>query len=201
MVKSTVNGTVKSIADPENLMGSPYIVLSADEGLYVTGTMGELQLEKVKAGQPIVINSWMTGMSYTGEITEISDYPEANGYYSYSEGNPNASFYRFTAYIENSEGLSNGEGVSISIQGESAGSASSLMIPSMYVRTEKGESYVMKQGEDGKLIKQIVKKGRTLYGYYTEIQEGLTLEDFIAFPYGNLAKEGLNTELDSNFMY
>ena len=93
--------------------------------------------------------------------------------------------------------------MSISIQGESESgeTESALFIPNMYVRTEQGESYVMKQGEDGKLIKQPVIKGRSLYGYYTEIKEGLSMEDYIAFPYGNLAKEGLSTEIAQENYY
>ena len=201
VIKSTVSGTVKSVGEPEELLGGPYIVLSASEGFYVTGTMSELQLEKVKAGQTIVINSWMTGMTYTGQLTEIAEYPEENGYYSYMDGNPNVSFYRFTAYIDKAEGLYSGEGVSIAIQEGDDNSGETLYIPNMYVRKEQGESYVLKRGEDGRLVKQPVITGRSLYGWYTEIKEGLTREDYVAFPYGSLAKEGLETEEDENYMY
>lgn len=199
-VKSKVNGTVRSIGDPNQLMGSPYIVLTATEGYYVTGTMDELMLEQVKAGQSIVISSWMTGMTYTGTITEISDYPETNGAYSYIQGNPNVSFYRFTAYIDETEGLSNGEGVNISIQGDQK-NGESFYLSNMYIRTEGNQAYVMKRGEDGRLVKQPITKGRGLQGYYTEVLEGLSAEDYIAFPYGNAAKEGLETEIDERYNY
>ena len=152
-------------------MGSPYIVLTATEGYYVTGTMDELMLEQVKAGQSIVISSWMTGMTYTGTITEISDFPETNGSYSYVQGNPNVSFYRFTAYIDETEGLSNGEGVNISIQGDQK-NGESFYLSNMYIRTEGNQAYVMKRGEDGRLVKQPITKGRGLQGYYTEVLKG-----------------------------
>ena len=70
--------------------------------------------------------------------------------------------------------------------------ADAFYIPNMYIRTENGESYVMKKGEDGLLVKQVVVKGGSLYGYYTEIREGLTQDDFIAFPYG--VSEGMQTK-------
>ena len=193
-VRSQVNGFVKSIGDPEQLMGQPYIVLSAEEGYFVTGTMSELQIEKAKYGQNILINSWMSGMQYSGTIVKVSDYPSSsNNYYG---GNPNASYYEFTARVDQEPGeniqLMNGEGVDIMILAEAEIDADAFYIPNMYIRTENGESYVMKKGEDGLLVKQVVVKGGSLYGYYTEIREGLTQDDFIAFPYG--VSEGMQTK-------
>ena len=193
-VRSQVDGYVKSIGDPEQLMGQPYIVLTAEEGFFVTGTMSELQIEKAKFGQNIIINSWQSGMQYSGTIVKVSDYPATGGYYS--GGNPNASYYEFTARVDAEPGeniqLMNGEGVDIMILQEAEVDATAFYIPNMYIRTENGESYVMKQGEDGLLVRQVIVKGGSLWGSYTEIREGLTQDDFIAFPYG--VSEGMQTK-------
>ena len=45
-------------------------------------------------------------------------------------------------------------------------------------------------GEDGNLEKRFVTVGKSLWGSYTEILDGITAEDFLAFPYGNDVKPG-----------
>ena len=195
-VRSQVEGYVKSVGNPEELMGGPYIVLSASDGYFVTGTMSELQIEQAKFGQNVIISSWMSGMQYTGTIVKVGDYPMGSGYYN-GNGNPNASYYEFTARIDAQPGeelqLQNGEGVDIKILQETQVDAESFYIPNMYIRTENGESYVMKRGEDGLLVKQVIVKGGSLWGSYTEVKEGLTQDDFVAFPYS--VSEGMETKV------
>ena len=43
---------------------------------------------------------------------------------------------------------------------------------------------------DGLLEKRYVTTGKSLWGNYTEILEGLSPEDFLAFPYGKHLQEG-----------
>ena len=50
------------------------------------------------------------------------------------------------------------------------------------------------EGADGKLKKQQVKTGLTLYGEYIEITEGITQKDWLAFPYTKGLKEGAPTK-------
>ena len=68
-----------------------------------------------------------------------------------------------------------------------------LYLQSMFIRTENGKSYVMVRGENGKLEQRWVQTGRNLWGSYTQIRGGLTLEDFVAFPYGRDVTEGAGT--------
>ena len=124
-------------------------------------------------------------------ITEISQYPTTNGYYS--GGNSNASYYPFTAYIDegSTEGLSNYQYVDLQIQENvDAASASALYIEKAYIRTENGQSYVYKADENNRLKKQYIKTGKTVYSTAIEVKEGLSIEDKIAFPYGKNVKEG-----------
>lgn len=200
IVYAEVDGVVKTAADPSEYQndGSPFLVVSGDEGLYVSGTISELLLEDVKPGTVVTANSWESGMTFEATITEISDYPTGGN--SWGNGNPNVSYYEYTAYIEDSSALRNGEYVDLSIstnQSETGG----LYIEKAYVREENGKSYCMIADENDKLKKQYVVTGKTVYGSAIEIKSGLSEEDRIAFPYGKNAVEGAAVKDSSGTMY
>ena len=193
-ILATINGVVTTIGDVENppTDGSAFMEISGAEGLYIKGEVSELLLDQIEVGQEISANSWSDGQTYPAKITEISEYPSDNSGGYYGEGNPNVSYYSFTAYMEESTGLSNGDYVDLSIMPvDSEESANSLYIEKAYVRTENGKSYVLKAGEDDRLVKQYVQTGKTIYGSAVEIKAGLKDDDRIAFPYGKTAKEGV----------
>ena len=85
----------------------------------------------------------------------------------------------------------------------SAGSAQNgIYLENPFIRTEQGRSYVYVRGADGLLEKRYVTTGKSLWGSYTEILEGITPEDFLAFPYGKGLEEGLPTvEADLSELY
>ena len=203
-VTSTINGVVKSVGDPSKgeVDGKPFIQVVSSEGLYVTGAISELMLDDIKVGQQLFGYSYESGTSFEAEIREISPYPASNNYYG-GMGNSNVSYYPFTAYIAEAGGLKNMEYVELSLTvGESDMSADSIYLSNALVRTEKGENYVMIRGENGRLRKQPVTIGKTVYGNMYEITEGLTGEDMIAFPYAKAAKEGAKTrEVDLEEFY
>lgn len=200
MVYAEVAGVVKTAGDPDEYQfdGTAFLVVSGDEGLYVSGTISELLLGDVTVGTVVTANSWESGMTFDATITEISDYPVNNN--GWGDGNPNASYYAYTAYIEDSSGLRNGEYLDLTIstnQSETGG----LYIEKAYVRQEDGKSYCMIADENEKLKKQYVVTGKTIYGSAIEIKSGLTEEDRIAFPYGKNAVEGAAVEESSNMYY
>ena len=126
-------------------------------------------------------------------MVSISDYPTDEEYYSSGAAESN---YTFTAFIADTTGLQNGEGVELTFSG-SAEEEGGIYIDEYFVREEDGKSYVLKQGEDGTLVKQYVKTGKSLWGSYIEIKAGLSESDLIAFPYGKTGKEGIaTTEVD-----
>lgn len=201
-VTAKIDGVVKTVGDIDNPPddSSPFIEIAGAKGTYVSGEINELMLGKIQVGQEITANSWSNGQTYAAKITEISEYPsESRGGY-YGGGNPNASYYKFTAYIEDSDGLTNGDYVDLSMMpvSETTGE-DSLFIEKAYVRQEEGRYYVLKAGEDNRLVKQYVQTGKTLYGSAIEIKSGLNMEDRIAFPYGKTAKEGIQA-VDSDEM-
>lgn len=200
MVYAEVDGEVKTVGDPDEFVqdGTAFLVVTGDEGLYVSGTISELLLEDVSVGTVVTANSWESGMTFDATITEISDYPVSGN--SWGDGNPNVSYYSYTAYIEDSSALRNGEYVDLSIstnQSETGG----LFIEKAYVRQEDGKYYCMIADDNGYLKKQYVVTGRTVYGSAIEIKSGLTDEDLIAFPYGKNAVEGAAVMETSNMYY
>lgn len=197
-VTATVNGVVKKVGDKDNppTDGSAFLTVSGSEGLYVKGALSELMLNDISVGQSVYANSWESGMSFEATITEISTYPAENSDAWVGDGNPNVSYYPYTAYIEDTTGLKNGDYVELTIA-NNEDTSDSIYIEKAYVRQEDGKSYVLKEGKNGRLEKQYVVTGKTLWGQAVEIVSGLDLEDKIAFPYGKTAKEGVKVEESS----
>ncbi len=201
IVYAEVSGEVKTVGDPDEYQepGTAFLVVTGDAGLYVRGSISELLLDDVKVGTVVTANSWESGMTFDATITEISDYPSSGGN-SWGDGNPNVSYYGYTAYIEDSSALRNGEYVDLSIstnQSETGG----LYIDKAYVRQEDGKFYCMIADENNCLKKQYVVTGKTIYGSAVEIKSGLTEEDRIAFPYGKNAVEGAAVTESQNMYY
>ena len=202
-INSTINGTVKSVGDPENPdggNGDPFIQVVSSDGLYVQGNLSELLLDQVQEGQLAFGYGYESGVSFQAEIREVSLYP-ASGNYFWGGGNSNVSYYPFIAYIEDAAGLKNYEMVELNLQLDNQGEAASsesVYLSKAFIRSEDGIDYVMKDDGSGKLVRQEVQLGQLYYGSY-EILSGLTLEDKVAFPYGKAVKEGAKTE-DISYM-
>ena len=198
IVKSTMNGVVKSAGTVnESVAEDEFIVITGASGMYVQGTISELKLDTVSIGDTVQGVSYDTGMSFTATITEISEYPTSNNdYWSYSSESANASSYPFLAYIEDVDGLSEGD---VELQIVDSTPSAGIYLENYYVRTENGnKNYVYIQGEDGMLKKQYVVTGKSIYGWAVEIKSGLSLDDNIAFPYGKSVAEGAATiEVDN----
>lgn len=188
------DGIVRKVSDPANPPqdGSAFLEVASGTGLYVSGFVSELMLDKVNIGDTVSGYSWNDGETYTATITSVDSYPTSNGYYNGS-GNPNVSYYGFEAYIENSSKLSSGDYLDLTIGGSSDDS-SSIWISRAYVRKDGKDYYVMKE-ENGKLKKQVVQIGSIAYGEYMEILDGITMDDYLAFPYGKNVKEGKSVQI------
>jgi multidrug resistance efflux pump len=196
VVKATIDGVVKTVGDLENPSsdGTAFILISGSEGLYVTGALSELMLDQVKIGQIIYATSGTSGQSFEATIEEISKYPSENAM-GWGEGNPNVSYYPYVAYIENTEGLNNGDYLDLRMTPTvNADEANVLYLLKEYIREENGRKYVIKSDKDGLLKKQYVETGKSLYGAAIEIKKGLAVTDFVTFPYGKAAKEGRKTK-------
>ena len=194
VVRASMDGIVKSAGMmDEGTLSEDFIVITGEKGMYVKGTVNELSRDTVRIGDVLTGTSYENGASFTATVTEISTYPEQGNdfYYGFGSENTNASYYPFTAYIEDADEIVEG---SVEMMFENSQSSSGIYLENYYIRTdESGKNYVYLQGEDGLLKKQYVKVGKSLWGYYLEITSGVTLQDKIAFPYGKNVSEGAPT--------
>lgn len=193
VVNSTIDGTVKTVNDAEKakLEGSPLIYVLGEDGIYVTGSVAETSLDKVQKGTVITVTSWESGEVRQAEITGIGATPVEGGYFS---GNPNMSYYPFTAVISEEANFKNGESVSISAESftSSGEITEDIYLMQAFVREDQQGFYVFMKDENGLLKKQYVEIGR-ITDEAMEIKSGLSMEDEIAFPYGKDVKEGAKT--------
>ncbi len=197
-VKSTMDGTVRMGDESSEV----YMTVQAEEGLYIEGTLDEYLLDTVEAGDVLEGEDYYTGETFTAEIQKISEYPTESGedmYYSDGSSGVNVSYYSFTASIVEDADVSAGDEVNLTFGTNSGEEAISL--EKAFVLNENGNNYVYVNDEkEMKLKKQKVEVGKTIEGSIVEIKSGITLDDYIAFPYGKEIKEGAGTrkaEIDS----
>lgn len=193
-IYAEVDGTVMTVLSQEEATatGSPVVVVSGGGCYYINATIGEFDLEELHVGDTVRVTEWESGGEYEGTIESISDTPTSNYNGYYSEGNNNISYYSAVIAVDASASLRAESYVSVYF--DNAGSGEEHMIlQNMFILNENGKSYVYRSNDDGKLEKCYIETGRSYWGQSTEILSGLTLEDYIAFPYGDNIVEGAPT--------
>ena len=190
MVYADNDGKVISLLTEEEAKQTqqPVLKVSGGGGFYVEGFISELEKAKMEIGQEVTVNDWNTGMTYTGSIVSVGEFPTRDGYYN-GNGNPNASYYPFRVFVDETADLQAGRYVSVAWS--TAGAENGIYLENPFLRTEKGKSYVLVLGAGGKLEQRWVTTGKSLWGNYTQILSGLSAEDLIAFPYGKNVKPGV----------
>ena len=157
-VKSTIDGVVKKVGDKDKGQtdGEAFLEIQSTQGIYVKGMVDEYQREKLKVGSQISGTAYESGVSFEAEVKEISTYPVSS---KYSNSNNSAlSYYSFTAYIQDVQGLKNQESVSMELPAEEM-DASGIYLNREYVREKDGEDFVYKE-ENGRLVKHLLWNGR-----------------------------------------
>lgn len=188
-----VSGTVSKVQSADNYNSTqPFMIVSATDEYFISGTIGEFYLDNVHVGDTVAVTSWDNGMSAEAVITDISDNPdtsEESNYYM-GGGNTNVSNYVFKASFDRSSGIEIGAAVGITITPDNV-EAGGMYIPNFFIRKDSGGNYVMKMNDKNRLEKVYVKIGKSLWGEMLEVKSGLTMDDCLAFPYGNGAIEGI----------
>lgn len=207
--KSTVDGRVQKIKDQNDSSGYDYSDGSEDafitiiqSGAYrVKGYINENNISKLYAGLQVTICSRVSDETWSGEVTDIDrNNPQSSGsmdgMYYYDQGNEmtTSSKYPFYISLDDSEGLLLGQHVYIKPAIEDAEGEEIIAVPEYYFFDVEGETaYVWAENAKGKLEKRQVS---VIYlsdaGLY-QMTEGLTADDYIAFPDENL-KEGMTCE-------
>lgn len=201
IVSATVAGQVIRVLDTETaaMTGEALVTVSGGGCYYVKATLSEFDLEKYPLGTQVRVMSWENyGTELSGTIEAISDTP-TNGYDYYGSTNPNTSFYSATIAVGADADLREGEYVSVYF---SAGGTdeTALYLPKMYLRSEGNRYYAYRRGADGLLEKCYVEIGDSYYDA-VHVLGGLTLEDWIAFPYGKNVKDGAQTVESEEYAY
>ncbi len=198
MVLSRVDGIVKSVDLTEEAMAGqePVIYVSGGEGGYqIQCQMSELDLATFRVGQIVTVSSWETGNTVEGVVESISDTP-VSGIYYYGEGST-ASYYPFVVSIPEDAGFSEYEYVSVTMETQETDTAEGFYLEKPFILTSGGKSYVWVMDEDGRLTRREIQTGAVIWGSYVKIRAGLSMDEYIAFPYGKAVHEGARTEIGS----
>lgn len=192
VVYSKIDGTVSYIGDSISSSNSVFLVVKSNDGYYVKGTVSELMLEQMEEGTILNCESYQYG-SFEAEVVDVSDYPVSSGGGYYGDGNPNVSYYTYSASVtDKSLKLSDQDWLTVTLQNSSSVQGS-IVLDKAFVLTENGTSYVYKE-DNGVLKKQkLTVGGNVNSGYSVLVKGGITREDKIAFPYGSDVREGVKT--------
>ncbi len=207
VVSSKVKGIVKAVNETgQDPNGSEAAVVSVTElgEFRIKGKINEQQIAVITAGQSVIIRSRIDETkTWSGTVSKIDTEPAANnneqyGMYGPEDSSSRATQYPFYISLDKTDGLMLGQHVFIEPDyGQNKSNPQEgLWLDSFYIMTdEDGSSYVW-VSENGKLKKRTVELGETDDEKMTvEIKDGLTNDDYIAWPDDTL-KEGTKTVSD-----
>ncbi len=193
-VVAKVSGTVSKLQDINNYNTTqPFFIITATDEYYISGSIGEFYLNQLHIGDSVSISSWDNGATADAKVISISDTPAADGGNFWTSGNSNSSNYEFKASFDKNSGIEIGSAVNISITPKEQ-EEKGVYIPVYLIRKDSGGSYVMRMNESNRLEKVYIKVGKTVWGSETQVKSGITMDDYLAFPYGDGAIEGIQCE-------
>ena len=193
VIYSKLDGTVAKVGDSATTAsdGSDFMTIKSKEGFYVKGTVSELMLDQIKEGT--ILNCSGQSGDFEAEVVDVSEYPVSGDNYS-GNGNPNVSYYAYTATISDKSVKVSDDDYWLTITLQSDTQSKGIVLDRAFVRSENGNSYVYKD-DNGVLKKQkLIVGGNVNGGYSVLVTGGITRDDKIAFPYGDTVKEGAKTQ-------
>ena len=202
-VLSPITGRVQSISEngTDNYGNPlPYITIQQSGAYRVKGTIGELQRGAIVEGDRITILSRTDDSAVWSGTVSLVDYEnpsqgnDYDRYYGMSADEMTASSkYPFYIELDSTEGLLLGQHVYLQLEVEEGETQYPGISSSFICYEEDGTAYVWAE-RGGKLEKRGVVTGEYNFMLDTmEILQGLTEEDFIAFPDPELCVEGAPT--------
>ena len=205
-VTSPITGRVQKINenDTTDSDGKPaaYITIQQSGAYRVKGVLGELQRGSLKEGDRVkLVPRTEENAAWTGTVTLV-DYEnptqgsDTDRYYgSSSDEMTTASRYPFYVELDFTDGLMLGQHLYIEL--DTGADAPGVGISGAFLcYNEDGSAYVWAE-KGGKLEKRAVTLGD--YDPMTDVQkitEGLSLEDYIAYPDPELCRSGAPTTHD-----
>ena len=205
-VKAPVTGRVQSISESgTDNYGNPvaYITIQQSGAYRVKGMLGELQRGGIMEGSRMkIVSRTDEGQFWLGTVTLVdyenpSQGSEFDMYYGTSTDEMTAaSKYPFYVELESTEGLILGQHVYLELYAEEGETAGVSVSSAFICYEEDGSAYVWAENR-GKLEKRTVTLGEYNFMNDTmEVLEGLTEEDFLAFPDMELCRVGAPTTHD-----
>lgn len=203
-VTSPVTGRVTAIGGKKEESGSAkeaYITIQKTGSYRVKGTLNEMQRGTIMEGQRIRMESRLDpGQFWMGTVSLV-DYENPvqgnnNGMYgSNSDEMGNSSRYPFYVELDSSDGMILGQHLYLSVEQEEAPRLAGVVLSSSFIAyDDDGNSYVWAENAQGKLEKRMIVTGEyDMMNEVLEILDGLTEEDFVAFPDEDVCKEGAPT--------
>ncbi len=202
-VVSPVQGRVQAISEngtDNNGNPLPYITIQQVGSYRVKGILGELQRGSLMEGSRVTISSRTgSGETWGGTVTLVdyenpSQGSEYDRYFGMSADEMTASSkYPFYVQLDSTEGLILGQHVYLELETEDEEERGLFISGAFIAYEEDGTPYVWVE-EKGRLQKRTVELGGSndMMGTW-EIVNGLTEEDYIAFPDETLCQEGAPT--------
>ena len=109
--------------------------VKSKEGYYVKGTVSELMLDQVQEGTELKCST--SNGDFNAKVAYVSEYPVSSDSSSYyGSGNPNASYYEYTATIEDSSvKVSDDDWLTVMLAGNVV--SNGIVLDRAFVRTPK----------------------------------------------------------------
>ena len=205
-VKAPVTGRIQSINDSgTDNYGNPtaYITIQQSGSYRVKGMLGELQRGGLMEGSRMkIVSRTDDSVFWLGTVTLVDYENPSQGsqydmYYGTSTDEMTAgSKYPFYVELDSTEGLMLGQHVYMELYAEEGETAGVSVSSAFICYEEDGSAYVWAENR-GKLEKRVVTLGEYNFMNDTmEVLEGLTEEDYIAFPDMELCQVGAPTTHD-----
>lgn len=206
VVTSEIDGVVKSINNTNS--SDSYTSLSGEAEAFMTilatgnfrikGTVNEQNISSIIEGQPVIVHSRVDeDQIWKGTMTAVdTENPEKNEnavYYS-GDSTETSSSYPFYVELESADGLILGQHVYIEMDYGQEEKKEGLWLGEYYIVQEEDKAYVWAANSKDRLEKREITLGEyddELLEY--EILDGLTTEDYIAFPEEGI-EEGMKAE-------
>lgn len=201
-VRAKSDGTVTYVADPHNIsVGEPLVKIQGSTRATVSVYVDELSRDLLQPGDVVNVYAYESGSNFTATVDSIGDKPTDE----YSSYGASSSYYPVLCVADDPDvEVRAWEGCSVTLDSYSESSSGGLYLPMYFVREDTGGSYVLCQGENGKLEQRYISTGAILWGSMVEVRGGLSQEDYVAFPYGRGVQAGNPTkvaELDELYNY
>lgn len=188
-VKSEVAGEVQAINEnggsDNNGNPLPFMTIVETSGFRVKGYVNENNAAALREGTEVIIRSRVSDQTWKGSVDTV-DWNNPVQQQSYYDSDTSlSSKYPFYVALDEGDGLLLGQHVYIEPDygQEDEQDTSAINLPSYFISDPDGNPWVWAQSSKGKLEKRDLKLGE--YNADTDtypVLEGLTAEDYIAYP-------------------